>query len=136
MEDKSNPPEVGSAESRNPPEVGSVESLILGKAESLNPKGSIKDRIAVKITGEGSPAASAAPAEENKEATAEDDDDDMDLFGDETEEEKKAADERETDKKASEKKKDRSFWEFSSIGAIEGINAINKKELITQSKSL
>ncbi|XP_021715957.1 elongation factor 1-beta 2-like [Chenopodium quinoa] len=134
MEDKSNPPEVGSAESRNPPEVGSVESLVtaLGRVVISFPG----QAACVRFSSQGAPAASAAPAEENKEAMAEDDDDDMDLFGDETEEEKKAADERETAKKASEKKKERSFWAFSSIGAIEGINAINKKELITQSRSL
>ncbi|KAJ4978865.1 hypothetical protein NE237_009645 [Protea cynaroides] len=48
----------------------------------------------------------AAPAEEPKKVAAEgDDDDDLDLFGDETEEDKKAADEREA-AKASVKKKE------------------------------
>ncbi|XP_021277737.1 elongation factor 1-beta 2 [Herrania umbratica] len=47
----------------------------------------------------------AAAAESPKaEAPAADDDDDLDLFGDETEEEKKAADEREAAKKSAKKK--------------------------------
>ncbi|KAE8734790.1 Elongation factor 1-beta [Hibiscus syriacus] len=45
----------------------------------------------------------AAPAESAK-AEAADDDDDLDLFGDETEEEKKAAEEREASKKSAKKK--------------------------------
>ncbi|KAE8700248.1 Elongation factor 1-beta [Hibiscus syriacus] len=45
----------------------------------------------------------AAPAESAK-AKAADDDDDLDLFGDETEEEKKAAEERESSKKSAKKK--------------------------------
>ncbi|XVE59819.1 hypothetical protein DITRI_Ditri05aG0077500 [Diplodiscus trichospermus] len=47
----------------------------------------------------------AAPAESAQtEAPAADDDDDLDLFGDETEEEKKAAEEREASKKSAKKK--------------------------------
>ncbi|XVF47159.1 hypothetical protein PTKIN_Ptkin03bG0087000 [Pterospermum kingtungense] len=47
----------------------------------------------------------AAPAESAKaEAPAADDDDDLDLFGDETEEDKKAAEEREAAKKSAKKK--------------------------------
>ncbi|PON59207.1 Glutathione S-transferase [Parasponia andersonii] len=60
----------------------------------------------VRIGGKGAPE--AAPAEEpKKDAPAgDDDDDDLDLFGDETEEDKKAAEEREAAKKASAKKKE------------------------------
>ncbi|GKV28847.1 hypothetical protein SLEP1_g59746 [Rubroshorea leprosula] len=55
--------------------------------------------VGVRIGGKGAPAA-AAPAK------ADAGDDDLDLFGDETEEEKKAAEEREASKKASTKKKE------------------------------
>jgi len=51
----------------------------------------------------GSPAAAPAPAEPAKEA-ADDDDDDLDLFGDETEEDKKVAAEREAAKASTKKK--------------------------------
>ncbi|GMI81616.1 hypothetical protein like AT5G12110 [Hibiscus trionum] len=50
--------------------------------------------------GFGGKVASAEPAK----AEAADDDDDLDLFGDETEEEKKAAEEREASKKSAKKK--------------------------------
>ncbi|KMT14667.1 hypothetical protein BVRB_4g074350 [Beta vulgaris subsp. vulgaris] len=60
--------------------------------------------VGVRFSTQG-PAASA-PAEEKKEAPAADDDDDLDLFGDETEEEKQAAEAREAAaKKASAGKK-------------------------------
>ncbi|KAL3620297.1 hypothetical protein CASFOL_035209 [Castilleja foliolosa] len=52
--------------------------------------------------GIGGAAAPAAPAAETKESA--DDDDDLDLFGDETEEEKKAAEEREASKAPAKKK--------------------------------
>ncbi|KAJ0243872.1 Elongation factor 1-beta 2 [Hirschfeldia incana] len=47
-----------------------------------------------------------APAQAEAPAAADDDDDDMDLFGDETEEEKKAAEEREAAKKDTKKPKE------------------------------
>ncbi|XP_004491207.1 elongation factor 1-beta [Cicer arietinum] len=56
----------------------------------------------VKFTGSAAPAAAAAPAK--ADAPADEDDDDLDLFGDETEEEKKAAEEREASKKPAKKK--------------------------------
>ncbi|XWS73705.1 hypothetical protein CRYUN_Cryun02cG0151400 [Craigia yunnanensis] len=55
--------------------------------------------VGVGLGGKAAPAESAKP-----EAPAADDDDDLDLFGDETEEEKKAAEDRETSKKSAKKK--------------------------------
>ncbi|XP_010544304.1 PREDICTED: elongation factor 1-beta 2-like [Tarenaya hassleriana] len=60
--------------------------------------------VGVRFGGEAAPA-EAAPAAEAK-APVGDDDDDLDLFGDETEEEKKAAEERETAKKDTKKSKE------------------------------
>ncbi|XP_015873357.1 elongation factor 1-beta [Ziziphus jujuba] len=57
--------------------------------------------VGVSVCGKGAPV-EAAPAK----APAADDDDDLDLFGDETEDDKKAAEEREAAKKASGKKKE------------------------------
>ncbi|KAL5101567.1 hypothetical protein RYX36_005894 [Vicia faba] len=56
----------------------------------------------VKFTGSGSAPAAEAPAK--ADAPAAEDDDDLDLFGDETEDEKKAAEEREAAKKPAKKK--------------------------------
>ncbi|XP_027329198.1 elongation factor 1-beta 2-like [Abrus precatorius] len=56
----------------------------------------------VKFSGKAAPA-EAAPAKAVASAEAEDDDD-LDLFGDETEEDKKAAEEREAAKKSTKKK--------------------------------
>ncbi|XVF19460.1 hypothetical protein REPUB_Repub11eG0112700 [Reevesia pubescens] len=55
--------------------------------------------VGVGLGGKAAPAESATA-----EAPAADDDDDLDLFGDETEEEKKAAEEREASKKSAKKK--------------------------------
>ncbi|KAJ0020107.1 elongation factor 1-beta 2-like [Pistacia vera] len=57
--------------------------------------------VGVRIGGKGAPV-EATPAK----APAGDDDDDLDLFGDETEEDKKAAEEREASKAKSAKKKE------------------------------
>ncbi|KAF4354263.1 hypothetical protein F8388_021740 [Cannabis sativa] len=57
--------------------------------------------VGVGIGGKGAPV-----EEPKKDAPVEEDDDDLDLFGDETEEDKKAAEEREAAKKASSKKKE------------------------------
>ncbi|OAY61264.1 elongation factor 1-beta 1 [Manihot esculenta] len=58
--------------------------------------------VGVRIGGKAAaPAEAAGPA---KEAAADGDDDDLDLFGDETEEDKKAAEEREAAKKSAKKK--------------------------------
>ncbi|KAA8544519.1 hypothetical protein F0562_022531 [Nyssa sinensis] len=59
--------------------------------------------VGVRIAGQATPL-EAAPAKEAKDAPAGDDDDDLDLFGDETEEEKKAAEVREAAKAPSKKK--------------------------------
>ncbi|CAL5190416.1 unnamed protein product [Lathyrus oleraceus] len=56
----------------------------------------------VKFTGSGAAPAAEAPAK--ADAPAAEDDDDLDLFGDETEDEKKAAEEREAAKKPAKKK--------------------------------
>ncbi|KAJ7964919.1 Elongation factor 1-beta 1 [Quillaja saponaria] len=58
----------------------------------------------VRISGKGAPVEAAPAAAAG--ADADEDDDDLDLFGDETEEDKKAAEEREAAKKASSKKKE------------------------------
>ncbi|XP_062082391.1 elongation factor 1-beta 2 [Humulus lupulus] len=57
--------------------------------------------VGVRVGGEGAPV-----EEPKKDAPVEEDEDDLDLFGDETEEDKKAAEEREAAKKASTKKKE------------------------------
>ncbi|KAK7401033.1 hypothetical protein VNO78_12344 [Psophocarpus tetragonolobus] len=56
----------------------------------------------VRFCGKAPASAEAAPAK--PAASAADDDDDLDLFGDETEEDKKAAEEREAAKKSAKKK--------------------------------
>ncbi|KDP34528.1 hypothetical protein JCGZ_11078 [Jatropha curcas] len=59
--------------------------------------------VGVRIGGRGAdPVEAAAPAK--ADASAGDDDDDLDLFGDETEEDKKAAEERAAKKESSKKK--------------------------------
>uniref|UniRef100_A0A7N0UR13 Translation elongation factor EF1B beta/delta subunit guanine nucleotide exchange domain-containing protein n=1 Tax=Kalanchoe fedtschenkoi TaxID=63787 RepID=A0A7N0UR13_KALFE len=60
----------------------------------------------VRIGGSAAAAAPAAAAAVEPAEAAEADDDDLDLFGDETEEDKKAAEEREASVKASAKKKE------------------------------
>lgn len=51
-----------------------------------------------------------------QDASTAEDDDDLDLFGDETEEDKKAAEEREASKKPAKKKESEiSFWVFTVI---------------------
>ncbi|KAG9152487.1 hypothetical protein Leryth_016408 [Lithospermum erythrorhizon] len=57
--------------------------------------------VGVRVVSGAAPAAKAAPAEE---APVGEDDDDLDLFGDETEEEKKAAEARESTKASTKKK--------------------------------
>ncbi|KAL8146052.1 elongation factor 1-beta 2-like [Apium graveolens] len=59
--------------------------------------------VGVSIGTQSAPADSAPAKEAEKESPA-DDDDDLDLFGDETEEEKKAAEEREASKAPAKKK--------------------------------
>ncbi|KAJ4724524.1 Elongation factor 1-beta 1 [Melia azedarach] len=59
--------------------------------------------VGVRVGGKGAAVEAAAPAQA---AAAGDEDDDLDLFGDETEDDKKAAEEREAAKKQSAKKKE------------------------------
>ncbi|XP_042467857.1 elongation factor 1-beta-like [Zingiber officinale] len=63
------------------------------------------EALGVKIGSQAAVSAAAPSADVSKEA-ADGDDDDLDLFGDETEEDKKAAEEREVAVKASSKKKE------------------------------
>ncbi|CAN8252339.1 unnamed protein product [Cochlearia groenlandica] len=62
--------------------------------------------IGVSLGGSASSATAQADAEAPAAAAADEDDDDIDLFGDETEEEKKAAEEREAAKKVTKKPKE------------------------------
>uniref|UniRef100_A0A5B7C2T1 Putative elongation factor 1-beta 2 n=1 Tax=Davidia involucrata TaxID=16924 RepID=A0A5B7C2T1_DAVIN len=60
--------------------------------------------VGVRIASQATPLEAAPAKEAKEEAPAGDDDDDLDLFGDETEEEKKAAEVREAAKAPSKKK--------------------------------
>ncbi|GAV59332.1 EF1_GNE domain-containing protein [Cephalotus follicularis] len=60
--------------------------------------------VGVRIGAKGAPAAEAAPSAEAEDAPFGDADDDLDLFGDETEEDKKLAEERASKKESSKKK--------------------------------
>ncbi|XP_021901140.1 elongation factor 1-beta 2 [Carica papaya] len=82
------------------PNAGRWYELVSSRLASSFPGKAVGVRIGGKASA---PEAVAAPA---KEAPAADDDDDLDLFGDYTEEDKKAADEREAAKKDKKKSKE------------------------------